>query len=48
MKQYKPELAEDKEALEENLDLPTVYKIVEEASGIKLSDASLLGNLANN
>lgn len=48
LKQYKPELAEDKEALEENLDLPTVYKIVEEASGIKLSDASLLGNLANN
>ena len=48
MQQYKPELADDKEALEENLDLPTVYKIVEEASGIKLSDASLLGNLANN
>ena len=48
MQQYKPELAEDKEALEENLDLPTVYKIVEEASGIKLSDASLLGNLGNN
>ena len=48
MQQYKPELAEDKEALEENLDLPTVYKIVEEASGIKLSDASLLGSLANN
>jgi hypothetical protein len=48
LKQYKPELAEDKEALEENLDLPTVYKIVEEASGIRLSDASLLGNLVNN
>ncbi len=48
MQQYKPELAEDKEALEENMDLPTVYKIVEEASGIRLSDASLLGNLVNN
>jgi hypothetical protein len=41
MKQYKPELAEDLKALEDNLDLPTVYKIVEEASGVKLSEASL-------
>lgn len=48
MKQYKPELSEDMDALEENLDLPTVYKIVEEASGIKLSEAaSLVGNLVN-
>ena len=38
MKQYKPELAEDTEALENNLDLPTVYKIIEEASGVKLGD----------
>ena len=37
MRQYKPELADDKEALEETLDLPTVYKIVEEASGINMS-----------
>jgi hypothetical protein len=37
------------DALEEILDLPTVYKIVEEASGIKLSEAaSLVGNLVNN
>lgn len=42
MKQYKPELADDVKALEENLDLPTVYKIVEEASGVKLSDSALL------
>jgi hypothetical protein len=42
MKQYAPELADDKAALEEKLDLPTVYKIVEEAAGINLSD------LANN
>ena len=46
MKQYKPELGEDLKALEEVLDLPTVYKIVEEASGIKLNDNSLLGGLA--
>jgi hypothetical protein len=38
MHQYKPELAEDLAALEELLDLPTVYKIVEEASGIKLGE----------
>lgn len=43
MKQYKPELADDAAALEENLDLPTVYKIVEEASGVKLSDTNLMG-----
>jgi inhibitor of KinA sporulation pathway (predicted exonuclease) len=40
MEQYKPELAADISALEENIDLPTVYEIVETASGIKLSEAS--------
>jgi inhibitor of KinA sporulation pathway (predicted exonuclease) len=39
MKQYKPELAEDMEALEEMLDLPSVYRIVEEASGVRLADS---------
>jgi inhibitor of KinA sporulation pathway (predicted exonuclease) len=39
MKQYKPELAEDLEKLEELLDLPTVYRIVEEASGARLTDS---------
>jgi hypothetical protein len=47
LKQYSPELATDLKALEELLDLPTVYKIVEEASGIKLSEASLMGGLIN-
>ena len=37
MKQYKPELAEDAEALEENIDLPTVYAIIEVAGGINLN-----------
>lgn len=37
MKQYKPEIADDVTKLEDVLDLPTVYKIVEVASGIKLS-----------
>jgi len=40
MQQYKPELAKDLEALEEILDLPTVYKIVEAASGIELGSVS--------
>ena len=38
MKQYKPELADDLSKLEELLDLPTVYKIVEAASGVNLAD----------
>jgi hypothetical protein len=50
MKQYKPELAEDLAKLEDVLDLPTVYQIIEAASGIKLQDANALLNtvLANN
>ena len=44
MEQYKPELAEDVSKLEELLDLPTVYKIVEAAAGVKLTDvADVLG-----
>jgi inhibitor of KinA sporulation pathway (predicted exonuclease) len=45
MKQYKPELAEDLAALEDNMDLPTVYNIIEEASGVNLSGTSVLSNL---
>jgi len=50
MKQYSPELAEDVTKLEDVLDLPTVYDIIEAASGVKLSDATDLLNtvLANN
>ena len=39
MKQYKPEIADDIEKLEDLLDLPTVYQIVEEASGVRLTDS---------
>ena len=39
MKQYKPELALDIKVLEDNIDLPTVYQIIEAASGTNL-DAS--------
>lgn len=50
MQQYKPELADDLAKLEDILDLPTVYDIIEAASGVKLSDANALLNtvIANN
>ena len=40
MQQYKPELAGDLAKLEEVLDLPTVYKIVEAASGVRLAEVT--------
>ena len=46
MQQYKPEMAGDLKVLEENIDLPTVYKIVEAASGVKLSDSLASGFVA--
>ena len=45
-RQYAPEIAEDREKIEDNIDLPTVYKIIDAASGMVLSDASaLLGSV---
>ena len=41
MKQYNDELA-TKEKLEDIIDLPTVYKIIEVAAGIKLNDPNVL------
>ncbi|CAB5221776.1 hypothetical protein UFOVP359_63 [uncultured Caudovirales phage] len=41
-KQYKPELAEDPERLEDALDLQTMYKILEVAADIRLNDPNLL------
>ncbi len=44
LKQYKPELAGDRKALEDNIDLPTVYKIIEAASGVNLAEvANIMG-----
>lgn len=37
-----PELAENKEALEEALDVPTIWKIMEVCGGIKLGDPNLI------
>lgn len=44
LEQYNPELAKDAAALEKNIDLPTVYKIVDVASGIKLGEESFLNS----
>jgi hypothetical protein len=44
MKQYKPELGDDMTFLEENIDLPTVYRIVEEASGVQLGSIPGISN----
>ena len=41
MKQYNPEIA-TKELMEDVVDLPTVYKIIEVAAGIKLNDPNAL------
>lgn len=43
LRQYAPDMAGDVKALEDNIDLPTVYKVIEAASGMKLSE---LANLA--
>lgn len=40
------ELAADQDALEEALDNPTIYKIIEVCAGIKLNDPNLLAAAA--
>jgi len=42
MEQYGEGLDIDLATLEDNIDLPTVYAIVEAASGIKLADAAAM------
>ena len=42
MEQYAAGLSVDLANLEENIDLPTVYQIVEVASGIPLSEAAAI------
>lgn len=41
-----PELAKDKDALEDALDQQTIYKIIEICGGIKLNDPKLLETAA--
>lgn len=40
MKQYYPELSHSKDLVEENFDLPTIYKIIDIAAGIKIKESS--------
>lgn len=42
MKQYKPDISENKEDLENLLDLPTVYEIIDAATGFQNADANTL------
>jgi hypothetical protein len=46
MKQYNADLSADRKKLEDVVDLPTVYKIIEIASGVKLNDPNLLAATA--
>ena len=38
MKQYAPEYSDDRQKLEDNIDMPSVYRVIEAAAGIKLDD----------
>lgn len=42
IEQSKPELAENRDALEDVLDVPTMWKILEVAGGIKMDDPNLI------
>ena len=41
-RQFSPELSEDRDRLEEAVDLQTMYKILEVAADIKLNDPNLV------
>ena len=41
LEQLKPELAEDIDKFEENIEVPTMMKILEIAGGLKLNDPNL-------
>ena len=40
LRQYVPELSEKRKELEDLIDLPTVYKVIDAASGMQLSDTT--------
>ena len=42
MRQYSPDLAENRELLEDSVDLQTMYKILEVGADIRLNDPNLL------
>lgn len=42
MKQYDPEIASNREVIEDIFDLPMVYKVIEVAAGIKMDQGNAL------
>ena len=50
MKQFYPEISGSVEQIEDNIDMPTVYKILDTAAGIKINKTSsrLLCNIKTN
>ena len=40
MKQYYPKISKTKEAVEDNFDMPTIYKILDVSAGIKINQKS--------
>jgi len=43
LEKTKPELSKDQEAFEENVNVPTMMKILEVCGGLKMNDPNLLG-----
>ena len=43
LEKIKPELANDRELFEDQIEVPTMMKILEVAGGLKLNDPNLLG-----
>ncbi len=51
MKQYYPEISDSIESIEDNLDMPTIYKVLDFSAGIKIkekSDETVLDQASNN
>jgi hypothetical protein len=40
LQQFSPQHAKDRATIEDNIDLPTVYRIIEVASGVRLAEAA--------
>lgn len=43
LEKIRPDLSEDKEVFEENVNVPTMMKILEVCGGLKMNDPNLLG-----
>ena len=43
LEKISPDLSEDRDAFEENVNVPTMMKILEVCGGLKMNDPNLLG-----